>query len=169
MAWWPPRVIHNHENVVFLGPTGVGKTHLFVAIGLYAFQSDTSVYYVLAVKFVWALRKEFMRDGLNTFLRRYARYSLMIIDEIGSFCWIAKSRIWCSSFSCTGMRSALRYSRQTSCSNGVNSSVTRKWILPFWSCIAPQNSRENKKGVLQGSKTGGNAISPIQKGEKETR
>ena len=38
---------------------------------------------VSAVKLVQALRKEFMRDGLNTLLRKYARYPLMIIDEIG--------------------------------------------------------------------------------------
>ena len=77
------RFIHNGENLVFLCPPGVGKTHLSVAIGMHALRSDISVYYVSAVKLVQALRKEFMRDILNTFLRKYARYPLMIIDEIG--------------------------------------------------------------------------------------
>ena len=77
------RFVHNRENVVSLGPPGVGKTHLSVAIGMHALQSDISVYYVSAVKLVQALRKEFMRDGLNALLRKYARYALMIIDEIG--------------------------------------------------------------------------------------
>ena len=49
------RFVHNHENVVFLGPPGVGKTHLSVAIGMHALQSDISVYYVSAVKLVQAL------------------------------------------------------------------------------------------------------------------
>ena len=77
------RFIHNRENVVFLGPPGVGKTHLSVAMGMHALQSDISVYYVSAVKLVQALRKEFIRDRLNILLRNYARYPLMIIDEIG--------------------------------------------------------------------------------------
>ena len=77
------RFIHNHENVVFLGPPGVGKTHLSVALGMRALQSDISTYYISAVKLVQALRKEYMRDRLNILLRSYSRYSLMIVDEIG--------------------------------------------------------------------------------------
>ena len=77
------RFIHNMENLVFPGPPGVGKTHLSVAIGMHALQSDISVYYVWAVKLVQALRKELMRDSLNTLLSKYARYPLMIINERG--------------------------------------------------------------------------------------
>ena len=38
------RFIHNNENVVFLGPPGVGKTHLSVALGMQAAYSEISVY-----------------------------------------------------------------------------------------------------------------------------
>ena len=77
------RFMHNRENVVFLGPPGVGKTHLSVALGMRALQSDVSTYYISAVKLVQALRKEYMRDRLNILLSSYSRYSLMIVDEIG--------------------------------------------------------------------------------------
>ena len=77
------RFIHNRENVVFLGPPGVGKTHLSVALGMRAPRSDTSTYYISAVKLVQSLRKEYLRDRLNILLRSYSRYALMIVDEIG--------------------------------------------------------------------------------------
>ena len=77
------RFMHNRENAVFLGPPGVGKTHLSVALGMRALQSDISTYYISAVKLVQALRKEYMRDRLNILLRSYSRYSLMIVDETG--------------------------------------------------------------------------------------
>ena len=34
------RYIHNTENVVFLGPPGVGKTHLSIALGMRSIMSD---------------------------------------------------------------------------------------------------------------------------------
>ena len=77
------RFVHNRENVVFLGPPGVGKTHLSVALGMRALQSDISTYYISAVKLVQSLRKEYLRDRLNILLRSYSRYALMIVDEIG--------------------------------------------------------------------------------------
>ena len=77
------KFMHNRENVVFLGPPGVGKTHLSVALGMRALQSDVSTYYISAVMLVQSLRKEYMRDRLNILMRSYSRYSLMIVDEIG--------------------------------------------------------------------------------------
>jgi DNA replication protein DnaC len=76
------RFMHNLENVVFLDPPGVGKTHLSVAPGMRALQSDVSTNYISAVKLVQTLRKEYMRDRLNILFRSYSRYSLMIVDEI---------------------------------------------------------------------------------------
>ncbi len=40
------RFLENGENVVFLGPPGVGKTHLASALGLVAAQHRFSIYYI---------------------------------------------------------------------------------------------------------------------------
>ncbi len=77
------RFVHNRENMVFLGPPKVGKTHLSVALGMRALHSDVSTYYTSAVKLVQSLRKEYLRDRLNILIRSYSRYALMIVDEIG--------------------------------------------------------------------------------------
>ena len=47
------RFMHNTENVVFLGPPGVGKTHLSVALGMRAIMSDIPVYYISAMKAIY--------------------------------------------------------------------------------------------------------------------
>ena len=59
------RFIHNKENVVFLGPPGVGKTHLSVAIALQAIHSGIMTYYVPAIKLGQILKKDFSDFRLN--------------------------------------------------------------------------------------------------------
>jgi DNA replication protein DnaC len=76
------RFIHNKENVVFLGPPGVGKTHLSVAIAMRAIESFT-VYYVQAIKLVQVLKKDYDLNRLDYRLSTYSKFHLMIVDEIG--------------------------------------------------------------------------------------
>ena len=76
------RFIHNKENVVFLGPPGVGKTHLSAAIGMSAIDS-VMVYYVTAIKLVQVLKKDYDLNRLDYRLSAYSKFNLMIVDEIG--------------------------------------------------------------------------------------
>ena len=77
------RYIHNNENVVFLGPPGVGKTHLSVALGMRAIMSDMPVYYTSALKLVQVLKRDYDLNRLEYRIKTYSRFRLMIVDEIG--------------------------------------------------------------------------------------
>jgi DNA replication protein DnaC len=76
--------VERAENVVFLGPSGVGKTHLAIALGYLATQRGWKVRFTTAADLVLALEaaqrqgriKEAMQRTVNT-------YKLLIIDEIG--------------------------------------------------------------------------------------
>ena len=77
------RYVHNNENVVFLGPPGVGKTHLSVALGMRAIMSDIPVYYTSALKLVQILKRDYDLKRLEYRIKTYSRFRLMIVDEIG--------------------------------------------------------------------------------------
>ncbi|WMT50649.1 MAG: IS21-like element helper ATPase IstB [Ferroplasma sp.] len=77
------RFIHNTENVVFLGPPGVGKTHLSIALGMRSIMSDIPAYYISAVKLVQTLKKDYDLKRLEYRIKTYSRFKLMIVDEIG--------------------------------------------------------------------------------------
>ncbi|NJD54510.1 MAG: AAA family ATPase [Candidatus Methanoperedens sp.] len=77
------RFIYNAENVVFLGPPGVGKSHLAVAIGIEAVQAGLSVYFTNAGILIERLKKASSEGLLEDKIRTLAKYKLLIIDEMG--------------------------------------------------------------------------------------
>ena len=77
------RFIHGNENVVFLGPPVSVETHLSVAVGIQAACSDIPVYYVPAIRLVKAMKKDPESSKLQYRLATYARFPLMIVNEIG--------------------------------------------------------------------------------------
>lgn len=77
------RFVHNAENVMFLGPPGVGKTHLAIALGMEAIRSRFSVYYISAHNLMEQLTKAHHENNLTRKLRTFCKCKLLIIDEIG--------------------------------------------------------------------------------------
>lgn len=77
------RFAHNAENLVFLGPPGVGKSHLAIAMGIEAVTAGFKVYFVNAGTLVEGLKNANMKGILEKKLKFLAKYDMLIIDEMG--------------------------------------------------------------------------------------
>jgi DNA replication protein DnaC len=74
------RFIEHGENILFLGPPGVGKTHLAVGLGIAACRAGNSVLFASAQGWV-----EYLSDPLQAKekLAKFLSVKLLIVDEIG--------------------------------------------------------------------------------------
>ncbi|MFS0882899.1 IS21-like element helper ATPase IstB [Metabacillus niabensis] len=77
------RFIEKNENIVFLGPSGVGKTHLATSIGITAAKKRTSTYFIKCHDLIQNLKRARLENRLESRLKHYTKYKLLIIDEIG--------------------------------------------------------------------------------------
>lgn len=75
--------IEHGENVVILGPPGVGKTHLSVSLGLKAIEHGYRVLFTTAANMITTLTKAVSEGKLEDKLKTYTVPRLLIVDEIG--------------------------------------------------------------------------------------
>lgn len=75
--------VERAENVVFLGPPGVGKTHLAVALGLEATKRRMQVRFVSCADMVASLSAAERQGTFARRLKSFVQPRLLIIDEIG--------------------------------------------------------------------------------------
>src|ERR1700756_2763666 len=77
------RFVHEASNVILLGPPGVGKTHLSVALAEAAIQSGFGAYFMTAHDLVNDLGRAYREGRLDRRMRIYLAPKVFIIDEMG--------------------------------------------------------------------------------------
>lgn len=75
--------IDKAQNICFIGTTGAGKSHLATAIGYEACKRKYSTIFIPAAKLVNELIEAKKEMGLSKTQKKYARFDLVIIDELG--------------------------------------------------------------------------------------
>lgn len=75
--------MERHDNLIFLGSPGVGKTHLATAIGVSACRQDIRTLFINCNDLLLKLKKAYDKGTLDRQIRRYSNYELLIIDELG--------------------------------------------------------------------------------------
>ena len=75
--------VDRRENVIALGPSGTGKTHIALGLGLSACQKGLSVGFVTAAALVHELMEARDERRLLRLQKQMVSYKLLIIDELG--------------------------------------------------------------------------------------
>ncbi len=75
--------IKEHRNIIFLGRSGTGKTHMATAIGIESCRNNYRTRFITCYGLVNELIEAREEKALQRILQRYARYDLLILDELG--------------------------------------------------------------------------------------
>ncbi len=75
--------VRRRENVIVVGQSGLGKSHLFKGIGRCACVQGFRVRYTTSAELITDLKKTLADDTLTVRLRYWTNFDLLIIDEFG--------------------------------------------------------------------------------------
>lgn len=77
------RFLENNSNIILIGNSGVGKTHLATSIGIAAAKKRISTYFIKCHDLIDQLKKAYLENRLESRIKHFSKYKLLIIDEIG--------------------------------------------------------------------------------------
>ena len=77
------RFLETNSNILLIGNSGVGKTHLATSIGIAAAKKRISTYFIKCHDLIMQLKKAHLENRLDTRIKHFSKYKLLIIDEIG--------------------------------------------------------------------------------------
>jgi DNA replication protein DnaC len=75
--------LEKKENLIFIGSPGVGKTHLVIALGIEACHQGHRTLFISCHELLLRLRTAYEKGTIERVIKRYVRYDVLIIDEIG--------------------------------------------------------------------------------------
>jgi DNA replication protein DnaC len=75
--------IEERENKIFMGPPGVGKTHLAIALAYEAIKAGYSAYFYSVNDLIDDLMLANHNGTIEVFLKKISTYDLLVIDEMG--------------------------------------------------------------------------------------
>jgi DNA replication protein DnaC len=75
--------IKERRNVIFLGRSGAGKTHMATALGIEACRNNYRTRFVTCYGLVNELIEARQETTLQRLVQKYAHYDLLILDELG--------------------------------------------------------------------------------------
>ena len=77
------RFIEQTSNIIFVGSSGVGKTHLATAIGIEAASKRISTYFINFAVLMEKFKQAAKENRVERVVKHYLKYTVLIIDEIG--------------------------------------------------------------------------------------
>lgn len=142
--------IRAKENVVCLGGSGAGKTHIAIAIGLAAIEAGYRVRFIQAITLAQELLQAQQEYRLPKYLKTWHAADLVIVDELG-YLGLGPGGPLLFQFC------ADRYERgsflvrpvATPTSRSMNASTTRTCLMPHSSATIPAVSAVRESGLVR--------------------